>query len=67
MARSNVAEAKSIGWCHVIVAGRSKGWAYRYRLRLECGHIHLYTSEPFPNRGQDVSPPAWVECKECDQ
>jgi hypothetical protein len=66
MARSNVAESKSMGWCLVIVAGQAKGWAYRYRLRLECGHTKLFTSEPFHNRCRDVPPPAWVECKACD-
>ena len=68
MARCNVTQAKGLGWCLVIERGVSKGWGYRYNLKLECGHEQLFVTEASSQRSQEASAsaPAWVECKECN-
>lgn len=64
---SNVKSHKGLGWLQVFERGVSVGWAYRFRLTLECGHELDHVSDTYPNRTNHVSPPAWKNCKKCEK
>lgn len=62
----NVQTFKGLGWVYVITRGVAKGWSYRYKLTLECGHTVEFVTPPTPSRGYE-SPPGWIDCKQCDE
>jgi hypothetical protein len=64
---SNVTGNASHGWAQMIDGGVATGWVYRWTLKLECGHEQEHLSPVFSNRNQNVAPPAWVTCKQCER
>jgi hypothetical protein len=64
---ANVTETKSHGWAQMIDNGVADGWVHVWTLKLDCGHEQKYTSRPMVCRNQDVVPPAWVICKQCEK
>jgi len=67
--RQNVNSYHADRWYTFIDTQVMRGYVFRWRLVLECGHEVFFTTPPQPSRdvNNPPAPPAWMECRECDR